>query len=135
VRVVRISGIFDRKNVFRTLTFAVVWTLIFTTLPFIYLGIKGWETFPNVNWFFDAILAIVGLISFFAALAIYVAMWIYLFVRDKKPMGSRILWGTIIFFTGWYGSCLYFLLVYRRQFSTAPGAEQRLAAPCLRTDI
>jgi hypothetical protein len=109
--------------------------LIFTTLPFLYLRIKGWETFPSDNWFFDSILAIVGVISFSAALSIYASMWVYLFAGDKAPLGNRIWWGTIIFFAAWYGSCLYFLIVYRRQFSAAPSAEQQIAAPRLRTEI
>ncbi len=57
-----------------------------------------------------------------AILAIYFGMWIYLFVRDDSSFGNKFFRFTVFFFTGWFGSILYFFLVYKQQFSRRPTA-------------
>jgi hypothetical protein len=112
------QSVFYKKSLYSMLTFATWWTLIFWTLPFIYLWIIGQETFTSTN-----LLAMIsGIIAMIAAIFIYVAMWIYLFARRQEPRSSKILWGIIFFLTGWYGSCAFFLTVYRRD---------SLAATCI----
>ncbi len=117
----KLNSVFYRRPLFHVLKFSAWWTLIFWTLPFIYLGIEGKETFSYVLF---SIPGICGTISIFAAILIYIAMWIYLIARDRNPRGNRVCWGIVFFFTGFYGSCLYFLTVYRRQFVDATRKAQ-----------
>ena len=118
-------SVFYRRPLRTILIFATWWTLIFWTLPFIYLCIKGQETFTSANWF----VIISGIIAMITAVFIYISMWIYLFVQSRDPRSNRILWGIVFFFTGWYGSCVYFLTVYRRDFLAAPFAPRQQANP------
>jgi hypothetical protein len=119
------QSVFYERPIQFTLMLATRWTLIFWTLPFIYLWIKGQETLVSTGWFF----IICGIITMAAAIFIYVAMWIYLFARGNGPRSSRILWGIVFFLTGWYGSCVYFWAVYRRDFLAATCAPQQPANP------
>jgi membrane protease YdiL (CAAX protease family) len=119
----KIQSIFHKRPLRFMLIFATWWTLIFWTLPFVYLLIKGQEKFTSTNW----LVMTCGIITIVAAVFIYVAMWIYLFARGRDPNNSRILWGIFFFFTGFYGSCVFSLAVYRKDVLAAPWAPQQPA--------
>ena len=119
------GSIFYKKPYRVALTFAAWWTLIFWTLPFIYMWINGLEKLSSSNWLFMTC----GIAAMITAILIYVAMWIYLFARSQAPRSSRVLWGIAFLLTGWYGSCLYFLTVYRRDFLAEACAPRQPVTP------
>ena len=56
-----------------------------------------------------------GIVGAFAGLVIFFGMLIYMFLCDPSSGGRKTLWLLAFFFTAWFGSSLYFFLVYRKQ--------------------
>jgi hypothetical protein len=106
--------------VYHAFRFAAWWTLIVPDSFWAYLWIKNLSELPPTGGFVRITLIVTVLISIAAILAIYIGMWIHLFVHDDPSLGTKALWSFIFFLTGWFGSILYFFAVYKRQFSKAP---------------
>ena len=54
-----------------------------------------------------------GIVGAFTGLIIFLGMLVYLFRWEDSS--SKLLWVTVFLLTAWFGSSLYFFVVYRRQ--------------------
>ncbi len=50
-----------------------------------------------------------------AALILWFGMAEFCLRQDKSPPGDKILWFAVFFATAWFGSALYFFVVYRKR--------------------
>jgi hypothetical protein len=58
--------------------------------------------------------ACLGVVGALAGLTIFFGMLLHLLRCDRSSAMRKILWITVFFFTAWFGSSLYFFVVYRR---------------------
>lgn len=70
---------------------------------------------------FNVIFGGIGVFGAISAITNFVGMLVYLFACDKK---STKAWWLILFgITGWYGTAVYYLFVYRRQVGAAKSGQ------------
>jgi hypothetical protein len=50
-----------------------------------------------------------------AALILWFAMAEFCLRHDKSPTSDKVLWFIVFFATAWFGSALYFFIVYRKR--------------------
>ncbi|MGB7548454.1 MAG: hypothetical protein WBM14_11950, partial [Terracidiphilus sp.] len=109
--------LFHTRILFYAFGFAALWTLVCDGSAFFYLWIENLSDFPPTSWFYQNALWPFVIISLVSIPAIYFGMWIYLFACDDSGWGDKTGWIIAFFFTGPIASILYFVIVYRRQFS------------------
>ena len=59
----------------------------------------------------------VEIVSTFAYLLLYFAMWFYWALVDGSRTSKKKIWFIVLLLGLWYGSCLYYFLVYRPQIA------------------
>jgi hypothetical protein len=64
---------------------------------------------------FRIVAGIVALPGVFGSVIIWLAMWRYWITLDDSSELSKRRWFLVLLFGLWYGSCLYYFLVYRGQ--------------------
>ena len=57
----------------------------------------------------------VEIVSTFAYLLLYFAMWFYWAQVDVSPSSTKRIWFIVLLVGLWYGSCFYYFSVYRPQ--------------------
>jgi hypothetical protein len=60
---------------------------------------------------------VVEIVSTFAYLLLYFAMWFYWARVDGSRTSKKRIWFTVLLLGLWYGSCFYYFLVYRPQIA------------------
>jgi hypothetical protein len=59
-----------------------------------------------------------GVVGAAGAMLVYVSMWFYWGIVDQSGRMSKTIWFLVMLLGLWYGSCLYYFLVYLPQVST-----------------
>jgi hypothetical protein len=65
---------------------------------------------------FQIISACVGAVGTLAGLVLFLGMLAYLLLRDRSSW--RVGWLIVFLFTAWFGSSIYFFVVYRKQVAS-----------------
>jgi hypothetical protein len=105
------------RRVSEVFRFAAYWMIAVALFLIIMVILSYDRTSPSVMaWLSLRVVGgILGIVGAFAALTIFVGMLAYLFTCDRSS--SKLGWMIVFFLTAWFGSSLYFFLVYERQLA------------------
>src|SRR5450432_170354 len=99
------------RRVSEVFRFAAYWTI--AVALFLIMAIVSYDrtsTSAMARLSLQVVGGILGIVGVFAALTIFVGMLAYLFMCDRSS--SKLRWMIVFFLTAWFGSSLYFFVVY-----------------------
>ena len=123
------SGFFGPWNRFRdgwlqgrqAVRMFLVATILVLAITPIWLGLADPARMPPVVRATYTIVAMVGTVATFF---LWLGMWRYWVRLDDSPRMAKRVWFVVLLFGFWWGSCLYYLCVYRPRV-TGAGPRER----------